>query len=268
MGQANPPTYCRVGVDRQTNPSICGEDVLIREVNYDLSEGFVRPPDTKNYLGRLQGRTVENLNLLDDNPRSLIFRNGLEDGRLIRFNGRLYGLFSGHYQSEGRWVVYRNTMVLWDFENGSYRTYPTKSREKNWMPFVENGRLFAVSSTSPLVIVDLDDGSIVKEGPGLTEKWSGGSQLIPYQGGYLGVVHRHTTDESLPPGFNRVYDHAFILMNGYSLELSPPFRFFGERVEFCAGISQYEGSLCLSFGVMDKEGYLAWVGLEGSPQKS
>jgi hypothetical protein len=193
--------------------------------------------------------------------------NGLEDGRLIRYHGRLYGLFSAHFHTGGAWPVIRNTMTLLDLKSGEYRTFPTGRREKNWMPFIENGRLFAVTSTRPLVVVDLADGSLVKEGPGLTEFWSGGSQLIPYQGGYLGVVHRHKTDESLPLGFNRVYEHAFIFMD-HSLELSPPFRFFGERVEFCAGLTSGVDSLCLSFGVMDKEGYLAWVGLQGSPQRS
>jgi hypothetical protein len=257
-----PAAFEKVCDGQKTNPSICGDDVLVREVNYTL-DWDVPPdwrPDTTNHLGRLRGRKVENLNPLNDGHRlHKVMENGLEDGRLIRYNGRLYGLFSAHFHSGGRWPVVRNTMTLLDLRAGDYRTFPTGKPEKNWMPFVENGELFAVYSTSPLEIVSLEDGSVVKEGPGLTEKWSGGSQLIPYQGGFLGVVHRHV---------NRVYEHAFIALNGNSLELSPPFRFFGERVEFCAGLTQHDNSLCLSFGVMDREGYLAWVGLSDSPPKS
>jgi hypothetical protein len=264
VDEAHPPSYTRVGVDRQTNPSIHGEDVLVREVNYELSPEWKAPegylPDTKNYLGRLRARKVENLALVDDNPRSLIYRNGLEDGRLIRWNGRLYGLFTGHYQTGGRWVVFKNTMVLWDFESKEYRAFPTGRIEKNWMPFVEDGHLRVVYSTSPLVILDISEvlPEVVWEGPGLTESWSGGSQMVPYQGGYLGVVHRHK---------NRVYEHAFLGMDKHSVELSPPFRFFGESVEFCAGLDLTDG-MCLSFGVQDKEGYLLWVGSGSSTERS
>lgn len=251
MDQAHPAGSARIGVGL-TNPSVCEDFVLLRKVNYDLSEGFVRPPDSKNFIGRLRDRTAESLSLIEDSPRPLIYRNGLEDGRLIRWNGRLYGLFSGHYQSEGRWVVFRNTMVLMDLETLEYRTFPTQRREKNWMPFVEDGHLRVVYSTSPLIIWDLSERlpEVVWEGPGLTEFWSGGSQLIPYQGGFLGVVHRH---------FNRVYEHAFVGLNGRSIELSPPFRFFGESVEFCAGIEDLGNEILLSFGVMDRDGYICWI---------
>jgi len=241
VDEASPPEFERVGVDFQTNPSIWEDNYLIRTVNYDLDEGFVRPPDSKTHLVTRNG-TRE----IDYNPRPLIFSNGLEDGRLIRWNGRLCGLFSGHYQSEGRWVIYRNTMILVDLESMEWRSIPTEKREKNWMPFVEDGHLRVIYSTSPLEIWDISERlpEVVYEGPGLTEFWSGGSQMIPYQGGYLGVVHRHK---------NRVYEHAFLAMDGRSLELSPAFRFFGSPVEFCAGLSE---DLCLSFGVQDKEGYL------------
>ena len=143
-------------------------------------------------------------------------------------------------------------MILMDLETMEYRSFPTGKIEKNWMPFIEDGHLRVIYSTNPLVILDLSEriSEVVWEGPGLTESWSGGSQLIPYLGGYLGVVHRHK---------DRHYEHAFVGMDGRSLELSPPFRFFGERVEFCAGISPSDIGLCLSFGVMDKEGYLVWL---------
>jgi hypothetical protein len=187
-------------------------------------------------------------------------KNGLEDGRLIRWNGRLYGLFTALFVEGERVVVTKNTMTLVDLESMEYRTFPTGKVEKNWMPFIEDGHLRVIYSTNPLKILDISERvpEVVWEGPGLAESWSGGSQLIPYQGGYLGVVHRHTS---------RVYEHAFIGMDGYSLELSPPFRFFGESVEFCAGIEQNDG-LCLSFGVQDREGYLLWVGSGNSTGRS
>lgn len=265
----------KISEDRKTNPSICGDDVLLREVNYTL-DWEVPPdwrPDTTNHLGRLRGRTVENLNPLEDNHRSnLIMVNGLEDGRLIRWNGRLLGLFSAHYHSGGRSVVVRNTMTLMDLETFEYRTFPTGKIEKNWMPFIQDGHLRVVYSVSPLVVLDLSERlpETVKEGPGLDTFWSGSSQFVPYQDGWLGVVHRHGKTVK-PSGYSgcRDYIHAFIHMDSnFNLDLSPPFRFFGEGVEFCAGLKVDQDELCLSFGVHDKEGYLAWVGSHDSPQGS
>lgn len=215
-----------------------------------------------NYLGRLRDREVVDPVLLDDGHRSrTIMRNGLEDGRLIRFDGRLYGLFSGFYQGEGRWSVSRNTMVLLELE-GEYRTYPEKAPQKNWMPFVRENRLLAVTHTKPLKILDLMTGEMVHEGPGLEEFWSGSSQLIPDQGGWLGVVHRHNTktDRFGTGWVCRDYIHAFLrLDDDFSPSLSPPFRFFGEGVEFCAGIERFGDEICLSFGVHDRESYLTWL---------
>ena len=207
-------------------------------------------PDTKNFLGRLRGRNVENLLPLDDHPRSPVFRNGLEDGRLIRWNGRLYGLFSGLFQTSGAWVVTHNTMVLYDLETREYRTFPTGKREKNWMPFVYQGDLYCVVSTSPLEIFNLT-GERKLEGRGLDSFWSGSSQLIPHGTGWLGVVHRHE---------DRDYVHAFVSMDeNFDLHLSPPFRFLKEGVEFCCGLERHGDELCLSFGLEDRESYLLWL---------
>lgn len=270
-----PAEFVKISENRKTNPSIADDYVLVREVNYDLE---VDPPidwrpDTTNHLGRLRGRKVENLNPLEDNHRSnLIMVNGLEDGRLIRWNGRLLGLFSAHYHSGGRSVVVRNTMTLMDIRARCYRTFPTGKIEKNWMPFIQDGHLRVIYSVSPLVILDISERftDTVQEGPGLDTFWSGSSQLVPYQDGWLGVVHRHGKKVKPTGSLGcRDYIHAFVYMDeNFNLDLSPPFRFFGEGVEFCAGLTADQNELCLSFGVHDTDGYLAWVGLADSHRKS
>lgn len=248
------------------NPSINGRDVLVRTSNYDLD---VAPtpgwePETINYLGRLGERKVENLTPLNDGHRSrLVMKNGLEDGRLIR-NGRLYGLFTAHYQNDdGKVAVFKNTMTLMDLESLEYRTFPTGKREKNWMPFVRDGEILALTTTKPWNIISLETGDTVKEGPGLDTFWSGSSQFVPFRDGWLGVVHRHET-RFQRDGFwvCRDYTHAFLQMDQdlNPTNLSRPFRFFSEGVEFCNGIDWHGDDLCLSFGVHDKEGYLLWVG--------
>jgi hypothetical protein len=264
MGQGDPEKLTRVGLEnfRPFNPSVCSGHVLVRTANYSLD---VAPPpgwepETINFIGRLRGRKVENLTPLVDNHRSnLVMRNGLEDGRLIH-NGRLLGLFSALYQSSGAVVVTRNTMTLMDLESLEYKTFPTGKREKNWMPFVREGEVLALTSTKPWEIVSLEDGKVVKEGPGLPSFWSGSSQFIPFLGGWLGVVHRH---ESTGSWGCRDYVHAFLLLDEQlnPVDLSRPFRFFGKGVEFCSGLERHGNELCLSFGVHDRESYLLWLKL-------
>jgi hypothetical protein len=196
-------------------------------------------------------------------------RNGLEDGRLILHKGRLLGLFSALYQTFGAAVVTKNTMTLVDLETFEYKCFPTGEREKNWMPVEIDGEIWCITSTSPFNLFNLESGE-VKEGPGLDTFWSGGSQMIPFRDGYLGVVHKHHT-KTLKAGHwvCRDYIPAFLFMDkNFNLDLSPPFRFFGEGVEFCSGLSLHGDELCLAFGIHDKEGYLGWVGLSDSLQKS
>lgn len=249
------------------NPSIVEDYVLVRTSNYELDvpPGPSWEPDTVNYLGRLRDRKVENLNPLEDSHRSrIVMRNGLEDGRLIRYHGRLYGLFSALYQTTGAVVVTRNTMTLVDLESFEYRTFPGNIREKNWMPFEFEDELWFLTSTSPFKAFSVSGK--VKEGPGLETFWSGSSQLIPFRDGWLGVVHRH--GKKVKPSGSwvcRDYIHAFIFMDKhFNLDLSPPFRFFGEGVEFCAGLKIDGDELCLSFGVHDNAGYLLWLGLNNA----
>jgi hypothetical protein len=255
MGQGNPAKLTRIslGALAPFNPSVCEDYVLVRTANYSVDVPLPSnwTPDSRNFLYRLRGRKAESPIPLTDGPRSLVFNNGLEDGRLIRHNGRLLALFSGLYQTWGSWVITKSTMILWDIESREYRSFPTGKREKNWMPFTHNGDLYALTSTCPFECLNLT-GTTVLEGRGLDSFWSGSSQFIPHGNGYLGVVHRHES---------RKYVHAFVYMDeNFNLDLSPPFRFLDRTdIEFCAGIERHGDELCLSFGVHDEEAYLLWI---------
>jgi hypothetical protein len=89
-----------------------------------------------------------------------------------------------------------------------------------------------------------------------TEKWSGSSQFIEFDGKWLGVVHRRRI-----PG---VYEHAFVLMNS-DLTLnrfSKPFNFHKDQIEFCAGLGRNGDDFVLSYGIMDREAWLCTVSRE------
>lgn len=224
-------------------------------------KGVAFYPDTVNYIYNLD--TGERTEIVDRHIHSAVFRNGLEDGRMFSFVGRRAALFSGLFHNTVRHrTVMRNTMVLMpdlDRPLEVQALHTDKLREKNWMPFVEDGRLYAVYSTRPWVVYDLTDFSVVTEHEGLPENWSGSSQVVPYRDGYLCVVHRHRG--TWPTA---IYEHAFVRVSAAfePVDVSPPFYFFGAGVEFCAGLDWHGDELCLSFGRSDRDAYLLWIGVK------
>ena len=252
------------------NPSICGREVLIRTANYDLDAMPADwKPDTVNYLYDLD--TKARTEVVDRHASSTVFRNGLEDGRMFRFVGRRAALFSGLFHNtspDGKWVVIRNTMTLIpDLEAPHEVIYyhTNRRREKNWMPLVDDDRLYVLYNTRPWEVCELfPDGSMatVRTGPGLDEWWSGSSNFVPYRGMWLGVLHRRRGED-----VKHYYEHAWVLMDGAFglVDVSPVWHFHARHVELCCGL-QWDGEeLCLSYGVHDRNAFLLWVGLPGSP---
>jgi hypothetical protein len=83
---------------------------------------------------------------------------------------------------------------------------------------------------------------------------SGGSQMIPFMSGYLGVVHeaRHLDNGK------RWYQHRFMFLNGEHVTYSLPFVFHERVIEFAAGICEHPDGkhVVVSYGREDKA---AWV---------
>lgn len=130
--------------------------------------------------------------------------------------------------------------------------------EKNWMPISASGQLsfmyrlgHIVSETGALVTkhsVPSDVGAI-----------SGGSQVIKFNAGWLAIVHEA---RYLPTG-HRYYQHRFVWFD-HTMQprrLSLPFVFESRQIEFAAGLAHHPDGkrLVLSFGVRDKEAWLATV---------
>jgi hypothetical protein len=240
------------------NPSVCGDKVLVRTATYDLHDDgrvtLLGDLNTTNYLYRFkpEGWEVEEFKP----PEHLLWKHGLEDGRLFKWMDREWILFSACFQDpKSRWrIVARNTMVLMDLETKEFVPLHTDTlREKNWMPIPGESLNFLYSTKPWVVLSSSGDVILTEEG---SQKWSGSSCFIPFDGKWLGVVHKRRI-----PG---VYDHAFVLMNS-DLTLnrfSKPFHFHKEQIEFCAGLDQQGEDFILSYGVMDREAWLARVSRE------
>jgi hypothetical protein len=108
----------------------------------------------------------------------------------------------------------------------------------------------------------------------------GGSQLIPYEGGYIAVVHevysvaREALGANSLLGFfpqpargpiayksNIVYMHRFVRFDDKltTATLGAPFYFEDYQIEFCAGLAHFAGKYVLSYGVNDKFARIALV---------
>lgn len=261
------------------NPSIAksedgGLACLVRTVNYELGEEdgiWFRgdpAPNTRNYfvtLGQdLSQQSTEYVSDLIIRSSRLPARDGLEDARLFWWRAGWW--FTATALHHGPRV--RGTMALCKLDGATVtgleflHSPHSREVEKNWMPLADGVQLSVVYMHHPAESYEYapQKRRIWLGGYPPLAGWSGGSQLIPHEGSYLGVVHQRRKHR------NRVYyAHRFVR---YNSNLEPfhagrEFYFRGEQVEFCAGIVEHEGHHVLSFGVKDRE---AWLVSLSAPQ--
>jgi glycosyltransferase involved in cell wall biosynthesis/predicted GH43/DUF377 family glycosyl hydrolase len=131
--------------------------------------------------------------------------------------------------------------------------------EKNWGPFVKDGKLQYLYSYGPTRVVDMTGATVSVNQPEIrAEGFRGGSQLIPFEDGLLCCIHEVSWNSARQ---KRTYYHRMVLFNADMVlsKVSPPFVFNHVRYEFCAGLAWHKDGkrLVFSYGVDDKE---AWLG--------
>jgi hypothetical protein len=89
----------------------------------------------------------------------------------------------------------------------------------------------------------------------------GGSQIIPWHGRYVGVVHECDLTKNRMGQKDATYRHRFVVYDRdlKLIRVGDSFSFMGGRVEFCCGLAEYEGDLLLSFGFQDNCAFLLRV---------
>lgn len=138
--------------------------------------------------------------------------------------------------------------------------------EKNWAPWSTSGAPRAVYSWDPLRIVtidpttgatSLDDRGSSGLGPA-TRGGSGGVELD--HGEWLFVVH-----EVHPTATGRAYLHRFVTIgaDGLVARASPRLRLTGFGIEYVAGAAREHDDLLVTFGVGDRDAWLARLPLDG-----
>lgn len=268
------------------NPSIAYDAarrrfrVVVRAVNYGFTDSgayFFRSSggfQTVNYLADLDEHLeLTRVQPLSDDqfrlpPPASYPVTGIEDLRLIRFRSQWWAVASSPN------LDHRPTMqcVLVRLKDGkltsrrSLTSNQNTRMEKNWMPAVHprTGHLHLVYSCSPTVVLRYRhnqatvDPVFIREAPPLARGLRGGSQAIPFDGGYLCLVH----DVSVEDGENtRIYFHRWLWFTAtWQIgKLSPPFFLRHYGVEFVAGLTKVGKTLLVSFGVNDAEAWLARI---------
>ena len=251
------------------NPTLCfdgnGYAVVVRSVNYELMEsGGVRlngeDYDTINYIGSLS----VDLNVLGiDTLEDAAFRqasgksaDGFEDLRTFFWKDELWCLGSARSNSDDT-----NTMALLKISGSrvveSYLLESPlgSSREKNWMPFVSDGKLHAVHTMNPLTIVEINEGGAtvsLRKPLNVPKGLLGSSQLVRWNDGWLCVVHERSR------GKKHLYKHRFVYFDStWDAVLSEPFYWKEYGVEFCCGLAVHDGIVAVGLGVNDSEAIIA-----------
>ena len=137
--------------------------------------------------------------------------------------------------------------------------------EKNWLPFIKDGDLHLIYSSSPFTIlkpnVKTGDCQKVLE---LSSQWDfsqfrGSAAPVPFDDGQLMLVH----EVIFMPDYTRKYLHRFVLMDAdfKVTKISKPFTFLHLGIEYCVSmaISHSGDQFILPIGVEDKEAYLCFV---------
>jgi hypothetical protein len=280
---------------RPCNPSIRrttdGYLVICRAVNYEQSRMRYRTLDadgiyrTRNVLMRLdRSRRVldERPVTIDEPPLRADRVQGLEDCRLVAGDDR----FRFTCTTTDRHPRQRVHESLCEADPaghvrahrplvGAYDDRP----QKNWLPFLDAGRLLAIYAYDPLTILEISDETgayevaIEAPPPVRASAWRGSAGPLrwpaPGAAGWLVLVHEvvHRVADVDPggrdPTWERIYLHRFVEYDAaFRLRrLSRPFVFTHLGVEFAGGMTfaHDQDSLIVSVGIEDREAHLGRI---------
>jgi glycosyltransferase involved in cell wall biosynthesis len=264
------------------NPSVtqAGDRILLvqRCVNYRLDNGQYRTPEnapirTRNFLLELADdltvrRSREILEPVDLPPPEFGAALGFEDIRIFAWKGQLWTTSCFRQLTREGWCEQMLARVD-DADDGTLRLTDWRRlqaagpprHEKNWIPVVDGAHLRFIYSSDPTRVLDEAAQDVAQSIPGIAaDRFSGSSQAIRVDGGWLAVVHESARS---PQHGGRFYQHRFVwYSNAFDLrKVSRPFFFQKKGIEFNAGLAWHpDGArLLLSYGVDDQESWLATV---------
>lgn len=236
------------------------------------------------YINIDDNGSVLDLHLLDLDYQSFtncrkyvsnVYANGIEDPRIFMFQGEDWVIANclGSPQQQYPCV---NNMCIFKVDNPkeTFKLLSTppgvdpKQQQKNWSPFEYNGELYCEYQLEPHTILKVDP----KTGK-TTEGYITGqaASIITSETSLRGstppILINNTSDNSFPGKFYLGVGHTRTILTSdylhffYIFEAEPPFKMIKvsshfklhgkERIQFAAGLSQYEDKIYISYGVND-----------------
>jgi hypothetical protein len=136
--------------------------------------------------------------------------------------------------------------------------------EKNWVPILDKPYNF-IKWHSPVeqVFANPFEPTIeqvkVEQGiqPPLDQR--GGSQLIPWNDGYISITHEVVLFKNYLQLKDGIYRHRLCVWDKdlKLIGLSPkPFSFLEGRIEFCTGLAKQDNDVLISFGFQDNSAFV------------
>jgi len=284
-----------------TNPSVLVVDekilVNIRNVNYTLYHSELNrfehmwgPLTYVHPENDLHLRTVNYIAELDDNLDMIYYSKidtskfdtyepkwefvGLEDIRLIKWEGKLYGI--GVRRDLDNVGTGRMEISELEFNDKNIREIsryripgPPPDNEycmKNCTP-IEDKPFHLVKWTNATTILKFDPNGKDSEvfttteyNPGYNDM-RGGSQVIRYKDGYLTLIHETELYNSEQGRKNGTYRHRFVYWDNdfKNQKFSELFSFLNMKIEFCCGLCAYKNDFLITFGAQDNAAYIIRV---------
>lgn len=268
------------------NPSIFYDEtsglfyILVRNTNYRLKKnkkgGTECTPvkaanntfETRNFITVCRNPMEDNLEwyLIKETKRKFYSnKHGMEDCRLVKWRNKFYlsgTLRDWNTAGVGR-IVLMELNNRWEEVNHYIlegTCGDTSFCEKNYQPILDKPYHYAVS-TDPVVInryslsdlraTYLKGTSGMCVGTSMLGAFRGSSQLVPYEDGYISIVHNSESDENT----QHHYYHYFVIWDKdfNVIRISQPYKFEGEPVEFCCGMAIKDDFAYITYSVMDKD---------------
>jgi hypothetical protein len=197
---------------------------------------------------------------------------GLEDGRIIRWDNKLYIIGVRRdttTNGEGRMelseievhdqkvIEVSRTRIPAPGDNKSYC-------EKNWVPILDKPFHFVKWHNGTEVVYYNKEQNTTTQA--IMHDWKdlscadlrGGTQVIPFNEGYLSLTHTTYLFRSPADRKDGVYRHRFVYFdkNLQIVKISREFSFLGADVEFSIGMTERNENILITFGFQDNAAYV------------
>lgn len=236
-------------------------------IMYFPTNGNIKSASSCNAIGPVEGEhTVYKIAGTGDFSLNGVTFTGLEDIRLVVWNGILYGIGFRPDVVTGKVIVqlveYNEDLTI----NRSWFLNTNKSMEKNWQPVEDMPFTFMYDPDKSYILTldinelkeadNINNPTIINdiETPDFTFSISGSTQLIKLKDGRFVSIchtgHRYTGNDLFE---HWVYNHYFVVYdeNLNRIWTSEPFRFVADCMEFTCGMCHHNNDLYISFSMLD-----------------